>query len=267
MTIVLPVVFVAGIGVFAGVLLTVAAKFMSVPVDERVTDARALLPGANCGACGFAGCDEYAEKLVHGDAPKNLCTPGGGAVAAQLAGLLGGTVEEVVAKAAIVKCSGRYGSTEYIMDYQGPQTCEGNNYFYQGRGSCSHACLGFGDCVAACQYGALSIVDGVAAVDKDLCTGCGMCAAKCPNHLIQIVPAASEVYVGCSSTDTGAFVRKVCKAGCIGCKRCEKACEFGAIAIGRNLAAIDPAKCTNCGKCVEICPTKVIHINKYSACK
>ncbi len=267
MTIALPVILVAGVGIFFGVLLTVAAKFMSVPVDERVTNARALLPGANCGACGFAGCDEYAEKLVHEDAKKNLCTPGGSNVAKQLSELLGGGFEEVVAMSAVVKCAGRFGSTEYIMDYQGPQTCEGNNYFFQGRGSCSHACLGFGDCVLVCQYGALSIVDGVAVVDKDLCTGCGMCAAKCPNHLIAILPSASEVFVGCSSTDTGAFVRKICKAGCIGCKRCEKTCEFGAIVIDKNLAAIDPAKCTNCGKCVGICPTKVIKKNLYSGCE
>lgn len=266
MAIFISVAVVAGIGVAAGVLLTLAAKFMAVPVDERVTNVREVLPGANCGACGFAGCDEYAEKLVNEGVKTNLCTPGGSSVAMKISEILGGDFEEVAAKTAIVKCSGRYGSTSYIMDYQGPMTCEGNNFFYQGRGSCSHACLGFGDCVLACQYGAMSIVDGVAVVDKDLCTACGMCVSKCPNHLIEVVPAGSEVFVGCSSTDKGTFTRKICSAGCIGCKICEKACEYGAIAIENNLARIDPAKCTNCGKCVEKCPTKVIRTNLYSGC-
>jgi heterodisulfide reductase subunit A-like polyferredoxin len=120
--------------------------------------------------------------------------------------------------------------------------------------------------VLACKYGALSIVDGVAAVDKDLCTGCGMCVTKCPNRLIEIVPSTSETYVGCSSHDKGAFVRKVCASGCIGCKRCEKACEYGAVTVTGNLAAIDPAKCVNCGKCIEVCAPKVISKSVYSAC-
>lgn len=259
-----PVVIVSIIGIVGGIILTVAAKFMSVPVDERVTNIREVLPGANCGACGFAGCDEYAEKLVHEGVATNLCTPGGGEVASQVAALLGVEAGEVVAKRAIVKCAGTTETTRYIMDYQGPQTCEGNNYFYQGRRSCSHACLGYGDCVIVCQYDAIHVVNGVAVVDPDACTGCGMCVRRCPNNLIQVVPATSEVYVSCSSTDTGGFVRKVCKAGCIGCKRCEKTCEYGAITITNNLASIDPEKCTNCGACIPVCPTKVI---RKAACE
>lgn len=262
--IVTSVLIVVVIGIISGVILTFAAKFMAVPVDERVTQVRDALPGANCGACGFAGCDEYAQKLVHEGVKTNLCTPGGSSVSKQISEILGGEFEEVAAKRAIVRCSGTCGSTDYVMDYQGPQTCEGCNYFYQGRGSCSHACLGFGDCVVTCQYGAISIRDGVAVVDRELCTGCTMCVKSCPNFLIEVIPASSEVFVGCHSTDTGAFTRKVCKAGCIGCKRCEKTCEYGAITITNNLASIDPAKCTNCGACVGVCPTKVI---KTSYCQ
>lgn len=256
--IVFPVVVVAVIGVVSGVILTVAAKFMSIPVDERVANVREVLPGANCGACGFAGCDEYAEKLVREGVPANLCTPGGAEVAGKIGGLLGVAAEAVVAKRAIVKCAGTTETTNYIMDYQGPRTCEACNFMYQGRRSCSHGCLGYGDCAIVCQYDAIRIVDGVAVVDKDACTGCGMCAKRCPNSLIEIVPADSQIHVACSSTDKGAFVRKICQAGCIGCKRCEKVCEYGAITITDNLARIDPEKCVNCGKCAGVCPTGVI---------
>lgn len=262
--ILIPVGIVAVVGVLSGLLLTIADKYMAVPVDERVSNVRAELPGANCGACGFAGCDEYADKLVNQGVATNLCTPGGGDTALKISQLLGADFAEVIPMSAIVCCSGTIEHTEYVMDYQGPQTCEACNFSYQGRGSCSHACLGFGDCVAVCQYGALTIEHGVAKVDKGLCTGCGMCAKSCPNHLIQIVRADKEVYVGCSSTDKGAFTRKVCKAGCIGCKKCEKTCQFGAITITDNLASIDPEKCTNCGECVGVCPTKVIKVASCS---
>lgn len=261
--ILLPVIIVAVVGVVAGVILTVAAKFMSVPVDERVTKVREVLPGANCGACGCAGCDEYAEKLVHEGLPTNLCTPGGAEVSAAISAALGKEVMEVVAKRAIVKCAGTTRTTRYVMDYQGPQTCEACNFLYQGRRSCSHGCLGYGDCVVVCQYNAIHVKDGVAVVDKDLCTGCGMCVSKCPNHLIEVVNASSETYVACSSHDKGAFTRKVCQAGCIGCMRCQKTCEADAIKVDKNLASVDPEKCTNCGKCIEVCPTKVI---RQAAC-
>ena len=256
--IVLPIMVVSLIGIGGGVILTIAAKYMAVPVNERVTEIREVLPGANCGACGFAGCDEYADKLINEGVAVNLCTPGGGEVAQAVGKLLGVEAGEVVPMAAIVKCAGMGGKTSYIMDYQGPRTCEACNFFYQGRGSCSHACLGFGDCVNVCQYNAIYIENGIAVVDRELCTGCGMCAKACPNMLINIVPKTSEVYVACSSTDKGAFTRKVCSAGCIGCRRCEKTCEYGAITITDNLASIDPEKCTNCGACVSVCPTKVI---------
>jgi Na+-translocating ferredoxin:NAD+ oxidoreductase RNF subunit RnfB len=250
---------VAIIGVVAGVMLTLAAKFMAVPVDETVLKIREALPGANCGACGFAGCDEYAKNLAAGGVECNLCTPGGSGVAAILGGLLGRDAGEVVPMQAVVRCSGTCERTNYIMDYQGPQSCEGNNYFFQGRGSCSHACLGFGDCVAVCQYDAIHIVDGIAVVDPYACTGCGMCAKRCPNHLIELTPKANTVFVGCHSTDAGAFTRKICQMGCIGCKRCEKTCSYGAITITSNLASIDTAKCVSCGDCLAVCPTKCIH--------
>ena len=254
-----PIIIVVVIAAICGVGLTLAAKFMSVPVDETAAAIRAELPGANCGACGFAGCDEYAEKLSGGGVKANLCIPGGDGVGQKISKLLGVNFEDVVEMYAVVRCSGTCEHTTYVMDYQGPKSCEGCNFFFQGRGTCSHACLGYGDCVSKCQYGALTIENGIAVVDPLLCTGCGMCVSSCPNHLITVIPQTSKIFVGCHSTDKGAFTRKLCSAGCIGCKRCEKACEHGAIVIENNLARIDPDKCVNCGKCIGVCPTKVVH--------
>lgn len=257
------ILVVSGIGLVAGVLLVVASKFMFVPTDETATDIRACLPGANCGACGYVGCDDYAAKLASGEEHHtNLCIPGGDNAARKIAEVLGVEFEDVKEMRSVVICSGNYDTSEYIMDYQGPKTCKACNSFYQGRRSCSHGCLGYGDCVAACRFGALSIRNGLAVVDRSLCTGCGACAKACPNNLFRMLPDTSLVYVGCSSHDKGAYTRKVCKAGCIGCMKCQKTCEFGAIAVVENLAQIDPEKCTNCGKCAEVCPMKVIHVCK-----
>jgi len=257
-SILLPVVIVSVIGLLAGIMLAVASKFMAVKVDETFEKIRAELPGANCGACGYAGCDEYANHVADKTAKTNLCIPGGDSVSKKLSEILGVAFEDVIEQYAIVRCSGVCGATEYIMDYQGPKNCEACNTFYEGRGSCSYSCLGFGDCVAVCKYDAIHIIDGIAYVDKQKCTGCGMCAKACPKAIINIIPATSNVYVACSSKDKGAFTRKICKNGCIGCKKCEKVCEAGAIVVNDNLAAVDPNKCTNCGKCIEGCPTGVI---------
>ncbi len=255
--IIYPVALVTILGAVLGIVLALASKFMAVEVDETVEKLQEVLPGANCGACGFAGCPAYAAALAEG-APTNLCTPGGKNTAIAISEILGLPVADVEEKSAIVRCSGRISNTDLIMDFEGHPTCAACNSFFQGRKGCSHACLGFGDCVEVCKYDAIKIVDGLAVIDRAKCVGCGMCARLCPNHLIDIIPASSTVYVGCMSTDKGAFTRKVCKAGCIGCKKCEKVCPEGAVTVVDNMAHIDPAKCTNCGLCAEACPRKVI---------
>lgn len=252
---------ISGLGLICGVLLTIAAKLMAVPVDETASNIRNVLPGANCGACGFAGCDDYAKQLADGNIKTNLCTPGGDDVSRKISEILGVAYEDVKEQKAVVRCAGDFDTSEYIMEYDGPKTCKACNAFYQGHRSCTHGCLGFGDCVNVCKFGALSIQNGLAVIDRDLCTGCGACVKMCPNQIISTVPEASRVYVACSSHDKGAYTRKVCKAGCIGCMKCQKTCEFDAIKVTDNLASIDPEKCTNCGKCVEVCPTKVIKIS------
>lgn len=257
-TIVLPVVIISGAGLLFGILLSFAAKFFAVPVDERAQALRDALPGVNCGACGFAGCDEYSAKLNAGEAPTNLCTPGGDSVSKELSAILGVAFADVEEKHALVRCSGTFDTSVYVMEYLGESTCEACNAFYQGRRSCSYGCLGFGDCQHVCKYDAISIVDGLAVIDHNKCTGCGMCAKRCPNLLIQLVKKTSKIYVGCNSTDKGAYTRKLCKKGCIGCMKCQKTCRFDAIEVKNNLARVNPDKCTCCGECVPVCPVGVI---------
>lgn len=258
-----PVGLVTLIGILAGLGLALASKFMAVPVDETFDKVRACLPGVNCGACGYAGCDDYAKALTQNNGIKtNLCIPGGDGAAKAISEALGVEFEDVEEQSAVVRCAGNCEVSSYVMDYEGPQTCAACNTFYQGRRSCSSACLGYGDCVDVCQYDAIHIENGVAVVDKSRCVGCGMCAKMCPNNLITIVPFTSNVTVTCSSHDKGAYTRKVCKVGCIGCRKCEKSCPTGAITVNDNLAAIDPAKCINCEVCVGQCPTGAIQVIK-----
>ncbi len=259
----IPMVIVAGIGIFAGAILTIASKFMAVKVNEAAVKVREALPGVNCGACGYAGCDDYAASLVNDHTVKaNLCTPGGSAVSLKISEILGISFEAAEGKYALVKCSGTFDKTNYVMDFKGIQSCAANKMFYRGRGACSKACLGFGDCVEGCDYGAISMVNGVAKIDKLKCVGCSVCVRKCPNHLIAIVPSGLTTYVGCSSQDNGAKTHRICKTGCIACKKCEEACRFDAIHVADYLAEIDPDKCRNCGMCIKVCPSGIIKSNR-----
>ena len=251
-----PVMLVGGIGLLAGVILAAASKFFAVEVDERVTKIRECLPGANCGGCGFAGCDDYAANLIaNPDLPINLCPVGGAAVAQKISEIMGVSFEAATPKHAVVHCNGTCQNTKYAIDYEGPQTCAACNTMFGGRGTCNFGCIGFGDCVAACQYDAIHIVDGVAVVDPENCIACGACARACPKGLITMIPETSQIYVSCSSKAKGAVTRQACSVGCIACRKCEKSCPSGAITVNNNVASIDPEKCTNCGLCMSQCPT------------
>lgn len=254
----IPIIIVCAIGIVSGVLLTVAAKVMYVPVDERVEQLTESLPGANCGGCGFAGCSDYASSIVENGAELNRCPVGGPAVSAKLAEIMGTSAGDIEEKCAVVMCGGYDNKTEDIFEYQGIPSCKAIKTFYGGVGACGHGCLGYGDCVAACNFNAIGVVNGVAWVDRENCVGCGACAKACPNDLIALIPKKNTVYVSCSSHDKGAVTRKACEAGCIGCKKCEKACKFGAIKVEDNKAVIDPALCKNCGLCAKECPTGAI---------
>ena len=257
--ILIAVITVAAIGLVAGIILTLASHFMAVKVDETVAKIRECLPGANCGACGYAGCDEYAQKVAGGYAKLTLCIPGGQKAAADMAAVMGVEAGQVKQMRGMVRCCGTAQTTNLIMDYQGPKTCSACNSFFQGNKQCSYGCLGFGDCAAVCKFNAIEIVDGIAHINEELCTGCGACAKVCPDELIYMVPKSSRVCVACSSHDKGAQTRKMCTSGCIGCMKCQKTCKHGAISVDRNLAVVDPSLCTNCGECVEVCPVGCIH--------
>ncbi|MGI5894284.1 MAG: RnfABCDGE type electron transport complex subunit B [Candidatus Merdivicinus sp.] len=255
----IPILLFVGLGILAGVLLTVFSRLFAVEQDERAVQAREALPGANCGACGYAGCDAYAEAVANG-ARTNACIPGGDAVAKKLSAIMGTAFEDVVEQAAAVRCNGNCGVTQEKYEYAGEMTCEACSKLYGGRGSCPSGCIGLGDCVKVCPFHAISVQNGVAVVDRSLCTGCGLCAQTCPKHLIEIFDATKKVEVLCSSPLNGKATMAACKAGCIGCKKCERTCEQGAIHVENFHAVIDHNKCTNCGACAEGCPTHCIHI-------
>ncbi len=258
-TIVLPAIIVAAVGLIAGIILTIAAKLMFVPVDERVAAIEEVLPGANCGACGFAGCDDYATALGNdADVSTSLCPVGGPDLAAKLAELLGVEATAADPKVATVLCGGNAAAAKKLMDYEGIDTCKAASQFYGGQWACGYGCLGLGDCAAACDYGAICVADGLAVVDREKCVGCGMCTKACPKNLIEVHSKKDLIYVACKSKAAGAQTRKSCSTGCIGCRKCEKACRFDAIVIENNLARVDFEKCKNCGLCAKECPTGAI---------
>ena len=262
--ILLAIIAVTAIGIICAIVLTIASKVMHVKVDERFPIIRGILPGANCGACGYAGCDGYAKALLEDGAKTNLCTPGADAVSRQLSEALGLEYEDVVEQVAVIHCWGDMAATQDKMDYQGIESCAAARLLFGGKGQCTFGCIGLGDCVGVCPSDAICIENGIAHIDTRKCTGCGLCTKTCPNHLINLMPDVARVIVTCSNTEKGAVVRKKCTHGCIACKRCEKECPEGAIAVVNNLATIDYDKCTSCGKCVAVCPTKCLKFSDFS---
>ena len=247
-------------GFIAALLLVIASHAFYVPVDERVKEVRSVLPGANCGGCGFAGCDDYAAAVV-GD--ENLscgcCTVGGAECATKIAKILDRNAGGTEKKVAQVMCNGTCDASKKILEWQGMQSCAGAKTFFNGNSACAHGCIGLGDCVNACEFDSIGIVNGVAKVNRDTCVACGKCANTCPQSIIKMVPFKSQVHVLCSNTDKGAATRKECSNGCIGCGKCVKACKFDAIHVENNVASIDYDKCKGCGMCMKECPTGAIN--------
>lgn len=258
MTYILPVLIFCAIGAVAGTLLVIGSKVFFVPTDERVAKIAEALPNANCGACGYSGCEGYAKAVASGEAPTNKCKPGGAAASEKISEIMGTAVLETVREAAFVRCNGCVGATEKRYIFTGTPSCAAVERFYNGDGVCRTGCDGYGDCVAVCDREAISIINGIAVVNPAKCGACGQCVSACPNGLITIRPVAQMYDVRCMTKNVGKVSRTLCNNSCIACKICEKKCPSGAITVEGNHANIDYSKCTNCGACAQACPRKCI---------
>ncbi len=267
MGIVIAIAVLGGLGLIFGLVLGLAAKVFHVEEDPRLEQLNECLPGANCGGCGYAGCGGYAQAVLRGEAPIGKCASGGNEAAEKMAAIMGVKAEKVARKVAMVRCTGyrqvdKDGKPTGIKMkgvYEGMDDCLAASKV-GGRGPtiCKFGCLGFGNCVKQCKYGAISIVDGVAKVDFEKCVGCMSCAAACPRNLIVQVEYGRDVLIACSSHAKGSVTVRGCTTGCIGCGTCVKICPKGAISIDRNLAVIDYDKCDACGLCATVCPKHMI---------
>jgi RnfABCDGE-type electron transport complex B subunit len=251
----------------AVILYFIAQKF-KVFEDPRIDEVQAVLPAANCGGCGFAGCRSLAEALVKADTFEGLNCPVGGAEAMNNAAKILGKVAPVIDPlVAVLLCNGTPENRPHTSNYTGASDCRISNNLYIGETDCSYGCLGFGDCERACSFDALHIdvLTGLPVILDDKCIACGACLKACPRNIIELRKKAKKerkIYVACSNCDKGGPARRACKVACIACSKCVKVCEFGAITIENNLAYIDAKKCTFCRKCVTECPTNsIIELN------
>ncbi len=260
--ILLAIITVTSLGILGAVVLVAASIFMYVPVDQRVEQINEALPGANCGACGCAGCADYAKTIVEDGNEINKCIPGGAGCVATIAQIMGTEASATTSVKAVVECSGNCEKTQKRFEFQGAlSTCQAVKGLYGGDGACLYGCLGYGDCVASCSFGAIQIVDGLAVVNREKCTGCNACAKACPKQIISVIPEHKrKPVVLCKNADKGGETRKVCSAGCIGCMKCKKVCPKEAIVVENNLATIDQAKCVGCQLCIKECPVQVLQV-------
>ena len=264
-TIIWTIVILACLGLILSVVLFLVAKKFKVEEDPRIDEVEKVMPGANCGGCGFAGCRAFADAAVKApNLDNNYCPVGGNDVMKKVAAILGYEIKEKAPMVAVLRCNGSCTNRPTTNIYDGIKSCKVKASLYAGDTGCPFGCLGCGDCVAACQFGAISMDSetGLPVVDESKCTACGACAKACPKSLIEIRnkgPRGMRVFVSCRNMDKGGVARKACTAACIGCGKCAKVCVHEAITVENNLAYIDFTKCKLCKKCVAECPTGAIH--------
>ncbi len=253
------VISLTGLGFIAAAGLSVASKKFHVEVDPRQEVLEGILPGLNCGACGYAGCSGFAGGLLTGDAEPTACAPGGEGVISQLAEFLGLEVGDVVKKVAVLRCGGGHGKAVLEAGYDGVRECRAAILVGGGGKACRYSCVGYGTCEMVCPFDAIVMgSDGLPVVDPEKCTACNKCVVACPRDVLALEPLSHQVRVWCSSSDAGPRVRKVCQVGCTACGICEKVCPVDAITLDANCAFIDPHKCVECGICAANCPQDTI---------
>lgn len=254
-----PILSIGGLGVVFGAGLGIAGEVFKVEEDPKIGEILEVLPGANCGGCGFPGCGGLATAIAAGQAPVNACPVGGASCAEKVGAIMGIEASTADPIAAFVKCGGTCEKAKNDYEYFGINDC---NMAVQlaggGSKSCGFACIGLGSCKKACAFDAIEIIDGIAVIDKEKCVACGKCVSTCPKRIIEMLPAKNKVKVQCSSKEAGKNVMQVCSVGCIACKICEKNCPFDAIHVIDNLAVIDYDKCKACGICANKCPKSTI---------
>ncbi len=267
--ILMPVLVLGVLGALAAGILCLVVRKFAVKEDSRIAQVEELLPGANCGACGFLGCHDFAVQCVKLGGPVGIVCPGAGdGNMCRIAAIFGAEAEKTKPKVAVLRCAGSCTLRHPAAIYSGPQGCRMESIFSAGPLTCAYGCLECGECEAACRFGAISMdsVTRLPVIDEDKCTACGVCVQTCPRGILDIVPKGPKgrrVWVACSNRQRGAVARKGCQVACIACGKCVKTCPFGAITLSGNVAVIDPDKCRLCRKCVAVCPTGAIHTANF----
>ncbi|HBC73754.1 MAG: hypothetical protein A2008_11235 [Candidatus Wallbacteria bacterium GWC2_49_35] len=256
--IIMSVLVMGLIAIVLAVALIISSKKFYVPENPLIEKVAALLPQANCGACGFPGCAGFAKAFVEEPVPGMRCPVASAEVLKAIGEVVGRNIAEGKPMRAVLHCNGRHSNVQKVSEYIGIRSCAAAHMLYTGDKACRYSCIGYGDCVKVCLFGAITIEDGISVFDAEKCTGCGLCVKECPRKVISLVQKRiSNVRISCSSHDRGPVVRKNCKVGCIACGKCVKVCPKEAITVapGSNLAIIDDEKCILCGKCVAECDT------------
>ncbi|WP_298067971.1 RnfABCDGE type electron transport complex subunit B [uncultured Mailhella sp.] len=257
----------AGLGFLAAALLAVASRVFAVHEDPLVARVSETLPGANCGGCGYAGCEGYAQAVVHNPAiPPNLCVVGGAKTASALGALTGKLTSEMEPLTAYRRCDKNAGQVARRFDYKGIPSCAAAAALHQGSDQCGFSCLGFGDCVKECITESLHIENGAAVVNETTCIGCGKCVKVCPRDVLQLIPKRARVAITCSTKDKLKAVTDVCKVGCIHCEKCVKVCPAQAIVMENGRIQIDQKRCLDYGDscalaCARACPRKILRLH------
>jgi len=264
-TIIWTIAIITVLGLVLAIILYFVAEKFKVQEDPRIDEVEKVMPGANCGGCGFAGCRAFAEAAVAApNLDNNYCPVGGNDVMAKVAAILGYEVKAKAPMVAVVRCNGTCENRPRTNTYDGLSSCKVKAALYSGDTACAFGCLGCGDCVEACQFGALSMnpETGLPEVDETKCTACGACVKACPKTLIELRakgPRGMRMFVSCRNQDKGPAAKKACSAACIGCGICQKICTHDAITVENNVAYIDFNKCKLCRECEALCPTGAIH--------